>query len=97
MTQPVVIHQHMHAPRPVAVSTEEDAQRYLGIRHARHTYRHLGVRVTDLPGGRFAVLVEDVEKALRARGRDVIAGGAPSVSVDAASVLEQNGFRMVPR
>ncbi len=66
---PIVhVHKHVHMPRPLAVSNDEDAARFLGVPHRRHTYKALGVPVTELPGGRFAVLLVDVEQALRARG-----------------------------
>lgn len=64
----IVIHKYLLAPRPLAVSNDEDALKFLGIPHKRHTYAKLGVAVTDLPDRRFAVLVADVEEALRARG-----------------------------
>jgi hypothetical protein len=81
----VVVHHHVHRhePRPVAVACDEDAKRWLGLPHKPHTYKALGVPTTPLPGGKFAVLVADVEKALRDR-----AAVAPPPATEPDSVEE---------
>lgn len=89
------IHQHRHEPRPLAVCDDEAAARYLGLPgHKKHTYRCLGVAMTDLPGGRFAVLVADVEAALRARG---VAGERPADEEPLAAIVARSGMRLVSR
>jgi hypothetical protein len=92
--QALVIHQHRHEPRPLAVADDDAAQRYLGLRHKAHTYRALGVPMTPLPGGRFAVLLADVERALRAR-----AAAAPSPAtaddLDSIASAAAAGLRLV--
>ncbi len=93
MTDPVVIHQHHHEARPVSITTEEGAQRWLDMHHKRHTYKALGVPMADLPGGRFAVLVEDVERAIRERGRAIVTD--PKPTDDVRTVMERAGLRMI--
>lgn len=93
MTAPVVIHQHTHEARPVSITSEDGAQRWLDMPHKRHTYKLLGVPIAELPNGRFAVLLEDVERAIRERGRAVVT--APQPTDDVRTVLERAGLRMV--
>lgn len=90
----VHVHQHVHAPRPLSVADNEGALRTFGFPHRRQTYRAIGVPVTELPDRRFAVLVADVEAALRARG------AAPEVAPpqersNEDPALARAGFRIV--
>lgn len=96
------VHQHQHLPRPVSVADDDGARAVFGWRHRRTTYRALGVACADLPNGRFAVLVADVEAALRERAK--VAPGVqrrhpqPAKVVDAAdddrALLERSGLRL---
>ena len=90
----VHVHQHLHEARPVAVSEDEQARRLFGWAHKRTTYKSLGVPVTELPGGRFAVLVADVESALRDRGQAVEHVTASTPDPEAAA-LARAGLRLV--
>jgi hypothetical protein len=93
------VHQHRHEPRPLAVCDDDAAARYLGLPgHKRHTYKALGVAMADLPGGRFAVLVADVEAALRARGVADTSRPTPAAADDdLAAIVGRSGLRMVSR
>ncbi len=92
------VHQHRHEPRPLAVCDDDAAARYLGLPgHKRHTYKALGVAMTDLPNGRFAVLVADVEAALRARGVAETSRETATAEEPLAAIVARSGLRMVSR
>lgn len=95
----VHVHQHHHQPRPVSVADDAGAAALFGWAHKRTTYRALGVACAELPGGRFAVLVSDVEKALRERGTTTTSANTIAVKVtteadDDRALLERSGLKL---
>ncbi|MFO0553479.1 MAG: hypothetical protein U0271_34165 [Polyangiaceae bacterium] len=92
----VVVHVTRIEPRPLAVSEDETSQREFGWKHRRRIYRALGVPIAELPNGRFAVLVADVEAALRARAASKPAPRATSPEAsDDDALLARAGLRRV--
>jgi hypothetical protein len=92
---PIVIHVHQPPkPVPITISNDEDAKTYLGLSHKRTVYRHLGVPVTELPSSRFAVLVKDVEKALRERGAVPKRETSRRADADLLAAIAASGLRV---
>jgi hypothetical protein len=65
------VHVHQHLARPLA-ATKRTAREVLGVDGDKLALacKRLGVQTTPLPGGDFAVLVDDFERALRSRGNE---------------------------
>lgn len=99
----VVVHHHHVEARPVSVSTEEGAQRWLDLPHRRLVYQRLGVPIVELPNGKFCVLVDEVEKALRAGGVQTPPKERPARATSSARLsdeelaaeLARSGLRLV--